>query len=232
MLPKEYWLNASALSNINSFHLSISFIPFDISNSASLSAIALINSGSSHCFIDHSLIKSTPLHTHSILLVSLWLFNDLQGKTITKVIHEILLHFLSGNIMLLIFYITLLDSTCLVVLEYSWLIYYNLGIDWVLKHITFYTTPQGESFLISTNLSVRMTVAFISSASLKLSVSLVSTAIFLRTSKLGESQSFCIQLSDPFTSISACKNILDKEPLDLSAVFPKYYDFTNFFSKS
>ena len=101
-----------------------------------------------------------------------------------------------------------------------------------MKHITFYTTPQGESFLISTNLSVRMTVAFISSASLKLSVSLVSTAIFLRTSKLGESQSFCIQLSDPFTSISACKNILDKEPLNLSAVFPKYYDFADFFSKS
>ena len=232
MLPKEYHLNTSTLFNPDSFHLSISFVPSDIPDSISLSTIALIDSGSFHCFIDPSLIKFTSLCICSIPLVSLRLFDILQGKTITKVIYEIPLYFLSGNIMLLTFYVTLLDSTCSVVLGYSWLTCYNLGIDWILRHIIFHTTPQEESFLISANLPVFMTVASASLTLLKLSVSLVSAAAFLRASKLGGSQSFRIQLSDSSTSASAHKATLDKEPPDLSTVPSKYYDFADIFSES
>ena len=64
MLPKEYHLNVSALSNLDSFYLSVFFIPFDISNSASSSATALINS---HCFINPS---------HQIC-ISLYLFHSI-----------------------------------------------------------------------------------------------------------------------------------------------------------
>ena len=71
MLPKECHLNASALSDLDSFHLPISFAPSDIPDSASFSAIALIDSGSSHYFIDSSLIKAVSLCTHSILPVPL-----------------------------------------------------------------------------------------------------------------------------------------------------------------
>ena len=71
MLPKECQLNASALSNLDSFYLPVSFILSDISDSTSLSAIALIDSGSSHCFIDSSLIKFTSLYIHSISPVPL-----------------------------------------------------------------------------------------------------------------------------------------------------------------
>ena len=119
MLPKECQLNIPTLSNPDSFHFPISFVPSDIHDSASLSAIALINSGSFHCFIDPSLIKSVSLCTHSILLVLLQLFDSPQGKTITKVVHEISLHFSSSNIMLLTFYVTPLDSICSVMLGYS-----------------------------------------------------------------------------------------------------------------
>ena len=129
MLPKECHLNASALFNPDSFHLSVSFTLSDILDSTSLSAIALIDSGSSHCFIDPSFIKSVLLRTHSISPVPLQLFDSLQGKTITKVVHKIPLHFLSSNTMPLTFYVTLLDSTCSVVLGYSWLTRYNPGID-------------------------------------------------------------------------------------------------------
>ena len=71
-----------------------------------------------------------------------------------------------------------------------------------------------------------------SSTSLKLSVFLISTAAFLRASKLKRFQSFCIQLSDSSTSASACKATLNKGPLDLSTVSSEYYDFANIFSET
>ena len=134
--------------------------------------------------------------------------------------------------MLLTFYVTPLDSTCSVVLGYSWLTCYNPGIDWVLRHITFRTTLQGEPSLMSTDSPVCMAAASASPSLLKLSVSLISTAAFLRASKLGGSQIFCIQLSDSSTSASAHKATLDKRPPDLSAVPPKYHNFADVFSES
>ena len=232
MLSKECYLYTFTLSDLDFFCLSISFVPSDIPDSASLSAIAIIDSGSSHFFIDSSLIKSTLLCTHSILPVPLQLFDGSQGKTIIKVVHEIFLHFLSGNTMPLTFYITPLDFTCLVVLGYSWLTCYNLGINWVLRHITFRITLQGESSLISTDSPACMAAASASPTPLKLSVFLISAAAFLRASKLGGSQSFCIQLSNSSTSTSAHKATLDKGPPDLSTVPSEYHDFADIFSKS
>ena len=77
-----------------------------------------------------------------------------------------------------------------------------------------------------------MAAASTLSTLLKLSISLINAAAFLRASKLEEFQSFCIQLSDLFASVSACRAILDKGPPDLSAVPPEYHNFANVFSKS
>ena len=85
---------------------------------------------------------------------------------------------------------------------------------------------------MSADLPACIAAASASPTPLKLLVSLVSTAAFLRTSKLGGSQSFHIQLSDSSTSISARKATLDKGILDLSAVPPEYHDFTDIFSES
>ena len=85
---------------------------------------------------------------------------------------------------------------------------------------------------MSANLPACIAAAFALFALLKLSVFLVSAAAFLRASKLGGFQSFHIQLSDLFTSISAHKAILDKRSLDLFTVLPEYYNFANVFSKS
>ena len=86
--------------------------------------------------------------------------------------------------------------------------------------------------MISADLPACMAAASASPTPLKLSVSLVSTAAFLRASKLGRSQSFCIQLSDFSISASAHKATLDKEPPDLSAVPPEYHNFADVFSES
>ena len=67
---------------------------------------------------------------------------------------------------------------------------------------------------------------------LKLLVSLVSAATFLRASKLGGSQSFHIQLSNSSISTSAHKATLDKGPLDLFTVPPEYHDFADILSKA
>ena len=85
---------------------------------------------------------------------------------------------------------------------------------------------------MSAYLSVYMVAASASLTSLKLSVSLISTAVFLRASKLGKFQSFYIQLSDLSTSASACKATLDKGLPDLSTVLSEYHDFADIFSKS
>ena len=67
---------------------------------------------------------------------------------------------------------------------------------------------------------------------LKLLVSLVSAATFLRASKLGGSQSFHIQLSDSSIFTSAYKATLDKGPPDLFTVLPEYHDFADILSKA
>ena len=85
---------------------------------------------------------------------------------------------------------------------------------------------------MSADLPACMAAASASLTSLKPSVSLISAAAFLRASKLRGFQSFCIQLSDSSTSVSAHKATLDKRPLDLSAVPPEYYNFANVFSKT
>ena len=86
--------------------------------------------------------------------------------------------------------------------------------------------------MISADLPACMAAASASPTFLKLLVFLVSTAAFLKASKLGGSQSFCIQLSNSSTSTSAHKATLDKGPPDLSTVPSEYHDFADIFSKS
>ena len=132
----------------------------------------------------------------------------------------------------LIFYVTLQDFICLVVLGYSQLTWYNPGTDQVSRHITFCTILQGESSsLIFTDLPACIAAAFAQSILAKPLVSFVSATIFLQANKLGGSQSFHIYLSNTFTSASIYKVSLDKEPPDLSKVSSKYYNFTDIYSE-
>src|SRR5258708_30499711 len=112
------WLNSTSLSP-NSFLLSLT------STSVSKHAhpfVALLDSGSSHCFVDEVFAKKNKIALIKLpSTIPLQLFDGSAWNSITHKTH-ILLTFSTGETHQMEFYITKLDKGYSVVLGYDWLV--------------------------------------------------------------------------------------------------------------
>jgi len=111
-------LNMSILFNPNSLCLSLLvYIPDHIQ---CIPIWSLVDSGLIYHFIDSTFAHGYSLSTCFTPPMELYLFDGSLNNIITKIV-TLPITFLSSKYMTLDFYITLLDSCCSLVLDYSWL---------------------------------------------------------------------------------------------------------------
>jgi len=206
----------------------------------------LVDSGSSHCFIDSKFVNKHSLETYAITPLELHLLDGSMNTFITKAI-KLNIQFSTGEVNSETFYITPLDSSCMLVLGHSWLTHYNPLIDWVLGHIEFCKSTlrmpaspvppsvESASASASTALPPEDSSPPSNSNSPQLTtpyVSLIGAAAFARTCKLTGSTNFTLYICPEDAKLCSASTATPVDSSNLSAVPEVYHDFADVFSKA
>ena len=194
----EARLNAAARSDPNSLRPSVTIVDHAIP-----SFPTLVDSGSTHCFVDPLFANMNNLSHYSVPPIVLHLFDGTTTTIITEATN-LPIRFPSDDV-------TLLDSDCRIVLGHNWLTRYNPLIDWILSSIKFRTPLQQVPALSSLPNSdaqspsaLRLNPLSVSSSSPTDSpkapslqtppIALINAAAYIRACKLEGSIQFSIQL--------------------------------------
>ena len=114
-------LNISTLSDPHSLFVSLtSLLILGQDHLNKILFRALIDSGSTYCFVDSEFVDTYHLKISVTPLVALYLFDSSSNSTISEIANLPII-FSTSDCMNLDFYITLLDSSCSLVLRYNWL---------------------------------------------------------------------------------------------------------------
>jgi len=206
---------------------------------------ALVDSSSTHCFVDTKYALGHTLSTYSIPPITLWLFDGTSNFVITQAVDLSVKFPASGDVTPMTFYLAPLDSECMIVLGHNWLTRYNPLIDWVLSSLTFWTPapsllapPSTPSPVLSGNpvssLPGQSDPGLVPSIDTLVCapphISLINAAAFVHACKLEGSTKYQLQLCPP-DSAKACSSSTSTPP-DLDIIPPEYHDYVDVFSKA
>jgi len=206
---------------------------------------ALVDSGSTHCFVDLQFALKNNFTSYSVSPIQLWLFDGTSNYVITQAIDLSVQFPASGDVTPMTFYLAPLDSECMIVLGHNWLTRYNPLIDWVLSSLTFRTPapsllapPSTPSPVQSGNpvsgLSGQSDPGLAPSVDTPVCtpphISLINAAAFVRACKLEGSTKYQLQLRPSDTAKARSSSA--STPPDLDIVPPEYRDYADVFSKA
>ena len=229
----------SALSDPNSLMPPVTITSLDMP-----SVFALVDSGSSHCFVDSKFANKHSLETYAIPPLELRLLDSSSNTFVTEAT-KLNIQFSTGEVTSETFFVTPLDSSCVLVLGHSWLTHYNLLIDWVLGHIEFQkgtlrmpaapVPPPVESIPVSASAASHPLDSPLTSDSPPLSapyVSLIGAAAFAHTCKLPGAMNFTLYIRAKDAKLRSASASLPVDNPNLSGVPQEYHDFADVFSKA
>jgi len=206
---------------------------------------ALVDSGSTHCFVDVQFAHKNNISTYSIPPITLWLFDGTSNFVITQAVNLSVKFPASGDVTPMTFYLAPLDSECMIVLGHNWLTRYNLLIDWGLSSLTFQTPAQSLLAPLSTpspvlsgnpdsGLSGQSTPGPAPYVDTPVCtpphISLINAATFVCACSLEGSTKYQLQLH-PADSAKFWSSSTSTLP-DLDIVPPEYCDYVDVFSKA